>query len=309
MVKVEQLVKRYGPALAVNGISFEVDKGEVVGFLGPNGAGKSTTMRILTGFLPATSGKAWIAGHNVFTDSLAARLQVGYMPEGVPIYPDMRVAEFLLYRAAIKQIPSRDRKRRVAGVLDRCHITDVRRKLVGALSKGYRQRVGLADALLADPPVLILDEPTIGLDPKQIRQVRTVIRELGEDHTILLSTHILPEVEMVCSRVLLINEGKVVFEDSLKNINSGNVISITLEMEAPEADAVASLNKVQGVQKVRVESRDSYIRFAIDARSGSDANETIGRMAAKKRWPVRVLRTSRPTLEEVFIRLTAEEAD
>jgi ABC-2 type transport system ATP-binding protein len=215
MIVVEKLTKYYGEYPAVRNVTFEVPRGRVVGFLGPNGAGKSTTMRILAGFLTATSGKASIDGRDVFWDPIEARRRIGYMPENCPLYPEMRVDEYLRFRGGLKGLGWRARRKRLDYVLTRCWLTDVRRQLVGTLSKGYRQRVGLADALLADPPVLILDEPTAGLDPTQIRETRKLIRELGSQHTMLLSTHILSEVEMTCDSVIIIYQGKVVEDGSL----------------------------------------------------------------------------------------------
>jgi len=218
MIVVENLVKYYGNYPAVRGVSFEVPKGRVVGFLGPNGAGKSTTMRILAGFLTASGGRASVAGYDVFSDPIRARRQIGYMPENCPLYPEMRVIEYLRFRAGLKGLGWSTRRKRIDFVLERCWLKDVRRQLVGTLSKGYRQRVGLADALLADPPVLILDEPTAGLDPTQIRETRKLIRELGTEHTMLLSTHILSEVEMVADTVIIIYQGNVVENGTLADV-------------------------------------------------------------------------------------------
>ena len=215
MIVVEHLTKYYGEYPAVRDVSFQVDKGQVVGFLGPNGAGKSTTMRILAGYLSATSGKATIGGKDVFWDPIEARRRIGYMPENCPLYPEMRVQEYLWFRGGLKGLSRSDRKKRIGYVLERCWLNDVNRQLIGTLSKGYRQRVGLADALLADPPVLILDEPTAGLDPTQIRETRKLIRELGRQHTMLLSTHILSEVEMTCDSVIIIHQGKVAEHGSI----------------------------------------------------------------------------------------------
>ncbi|WP_439620287.1 ABC transporter ATP-binding protein [Gemmata sp.] len=222
MIVVKDLTKFYGEYPAVRDVSFHVDKGQVVGFLGPNGAGKSTTMRILAGFLTATSGRATIDGKDVFWDPIAARRRIGYMPENCPIYADMRVDEYLWFRGGLKGLGRSERKTRVGYVLERCWLTDVRRQIVGTLSKGYRQRVGLADALLADPPVLILDEPTAGLDPTQIRETRKLIRELGDRHTMLLSTHILSEVEATCDSVIVIYQGRVVEDGSLAAVRQRN---------------------------------------------------------------------------------------
>jgi ABC-2 type transport system ATP-binding protein len=209
MIHVEQLTKYYGEYPAVRDVSFEVAKGQIVGFLGPNGAGKSTTMRILAGYITATSGKATIDGKDVFWEPIEARRRIGYLPESCPLYSEMRVEEYLRFRGGLKNLSSHDRRTRMDYVVDRCWLKDVRRQLIGTLSKGYRQRVGLADALLANPPVLILDEPTVGLDPAQIRETRKLIKELGAQHTILLSTHILPEVEMTCDSVIIIHQGTV----------------------------------------------------------------------------------------------------
>jgi ABC-2 type transport system ATP-binding protein len=218
MIVVEHLTKYYGEYPAVRDVNFEVSKGRVVGFLGPNGAGKSTTMRILAGFLTATGGRATVAGHDVFADPIAVRRRIGYMPESCPLYPELRVNEYLKFRAGLKGLGWSARRQRIDYVIERCWLTDVRRQLVGTLSKGYRQRVGLADALLADPPVLILDEPTAGLDPAQIRETRKLIRELGTQHTMLLSTHILSEVEMTCDSVVVIYQGRVVEDGTLADV-------------------------------------------------------------------------------------------
>ena len=230
MIKVEDLTKRYAGATALNGVSFEVQRGEIVGFLGPNGAGKSTTMRILTGFIPASSGRVQVAGLDVFEHSLEVRERVGYMPENNPLYTDMRVSEYLKFRAKLKRLPRSERQERIPEVMELTGIKDVSHRIIGHLSKGYRQRVGLADALLAEPDLLILDEPTIGLDPVQIRQVRQLIKDLGKRHTILLSTHILPEVEMTCNRVIIIHHGRILASDTpeslTKTLNAGGLIQV-----------------------------------------------------------------------------------
>jgi ABC-2 type transport system ATP-binding protein len=218
MIHVEKLNKYYGDYPAVRDVSFDVAKGQVVGFLGPNGAGKSTTMRILVGYITATSGKATIDGVDVFWNPIEARRKIGYMPESCPLYTDMKVDEYLRFRGGLKGLSRRERRIRIDYVAEKCWLQDVRKQLIGTLSKGYRQRVGLADALLADPPVLILDEPTAGLDPTQIRETRKLIRELGKQHTVLLSTHILPEVEMACDSVIIIQQGKVVAEGTLAGV-------------------------------------------------------------------------------------------
>ena len=241
MIKVEQLTKKYGSFTAVNDISFQVEKGEIVGFLGPNGAGKSTTMKILTSYLPATSGKASIAGFDVFDQSIEARKRLGYLPENTPLYPDMKVGEYLRYRAALKGVPRSKMRERVGDVLALCQIADRENQLIGSLSKGYRQRVGLADALVHDPDLLILDEPTIGLDPNQIRTVRELIKSLAQKRTVLISTHILPEVEMMCSRVIVIHRGTIRASDTAENLlkNHRSVGELRLEARAGEGAAGA----------------------------------------------------------------------
>jgi ABC-2 type transport system ATP-binding protein len=249
VIHVSKLTKYYGDYAAVRRASFDVPRGQVVGFLGPNGAGKSTTMRILAGFLTATSGRAVIDGFDVFWRPLEVRRRIGYMPENCPLYPEMRVVEYLRFRAGLKGLHGRPARLRTDYVLGRCWLTDVRRQLVGTLSKGYRQRVGLADALLADPPVLILDEPTAGLDPAQIRETRKLIRELGEQHTVLLSTHILPEVEMTCSRVILIHQGEIAADGTLDGLRTrhGSLEDLfvrTVEGEPEEAVAGRRVRQV-----------------------------------------------------------------
>ncbi len=244
MIHVSKLTKYYGDYAAVSDVSFDVTKGQIVGFLGPNGAGKTTTMRILAGFMTATSGKAVIDGLDVFWRPVEVRRRIGYMPENCPLYPEMRVVEYLRFRAGIKGLHGWKAGRRVEYVLERCWLTGVRRQLIGTLSKGYRQRVGLADTLLADPPVLILDEPTAGLDPSQIRETRKLVRELGEQHTILLSTHILPEVEMTCNRVIVINRGAVAASGKLDELrarhqNLEDWFVHLVESEEPAGAAVA----------------------------------------------------------------------
>src|SRR5471032_1121479 len=254
MIEVENLSKTYSGFRAVQGISFHVKKGEIVGFLGPNGAGKSTTMKVLAGYLPPTDGKIRIAVFDVVTDSIEVRKRIGYMPENVPLYSDMRVNEFLRFRAELKKVARRKIKGRMEIVKDLCSLKDVENKIIGTLSKGYRQRVGLADALVHDPDLLILDEPTIGLDPNQIRQVRELIKNLGRKHTILLSTHILSEVELTCARVLVINRGRIEASDTPANltklVRGGG--SIVLEVKAPAPDVVARLKALPDIEDVEV---------------------------------------------------------
>lgn len=305
MIKVENLTKRYGSVTAVDGIDFHVTKGEIVGFLGPNGAGKSTTMRMLSCYLPPTSGRAEIAGCDIFKDSLRAREHIGYMPENVPLPADMRVIEYLRFRAALKGVPGRRVKERVTDVCDLCGLVDVSRKLIGALSKGYRQRVGLADAMIHEPELLILDEPTIGLDPNQIRQVRDLIKNLRRHHTILISTHILPEVEMTCSRVIIINRGKIEAMDTPENLRARLASSGETAVEAKVENiksAAAKLRALGGVKDVSHHKVGDWTRFqlAVDG----DPRERIHELAVTEKWPLRELTMRGATLEEVFAEVT-----
>ena len=266
-IEVQHLTKRYDTTIALDRISFEVQPGEIMGFLGPNGAGKTTTLRILTGLLAPTDGAVRINGLDVETHSLQIRQQIGYLPENVSLYPELRVQEYLVYRAKIKGVPRKQRRERIAEVMDRCAVGEVQRKLIGRLSKGYRQRVALADCLIGRPSILILDEPTIGLDPHQIRQVRELIRSLGQTTTILLSTHILPEVEMACNRVTIIDKGKIVAVDSPDNLRrrltGAQVVHVELRGEEQAIEeAVSTLKGIKGLQAdVRVPLEEVFIRL------------------------------------------------
>ncbi len=306
MIKVENLSKRYAGVTAINNISFEVEKGEIVGFLGPNGAGKSTTMRILSSFMPASSGTASIAGYDVFSESLKARSRLGYMPENVPLYTDMRVSEYLSYRGNLKGVHGRQLKRRLGKVLELCSLTDVKKKLIGALSKGYRQRVGLADALIHNPDLLILDEPTIGLDPTQIRHVRALITDLAKRHTILLSTHILSEVEKTCSRVIIINRGNIEASDTPQNLvqklRSGS--GVRLEANVANENPAEHLERISGVKEVEVSRDGDWSTILIRVDSASDVREEVFRVAVDRKWKIRELTRRRATLEDVFVELT-----
>lgn len=310
MIKVENLTKRYAGVTAINNLNFEVEKGEVVGFLGPNGAGKSTTMKILTSYLPATSGRATIAGFDVFEQSIEARRRLGYLPENTPLYTDMRVNEYLRYRASLKGVPGRKLKQSVGDVVELCNLRDVERKLIGALSKGYRQRVGLADALVHDPELLILDEPTIGLDPNQIRQVRELIKNLGGKRTVLISTHILPEVEIMCSRVIVIHKGKIRASDTAENLlkNQRTAGSMRIEAKVGADNAAADLQKLPGVKDVTVEKDGDFSIFQIRLEANADPSEEVMQLATSKRWTVRELTRRRPTLEDVFVELTHSDS-
>ena len=310
MIKVEQLTKYYGQVKAVDSIDFEVAKGEIVGFLGPNGAGKSTTMKILAGFLPATSGHAEVAGRNVFSESLRAREHIGYLPENVPLYPDMRVHEYLRYRAALKGVPGRRMNERIGDVLDLCGLGDVEQKIIGRLSKGYRQRVGLADAMVHEPDLLILDEPTIGLDPNQIRLVRDLIRNLKRHHTILLSTHILSEVEMLCSRVIIINKGRIEALDSPQNLRARLGVAGQIFLEARVSDAksaAAGIRRIAGVDSVSARADGAWTIFTVQPAPGADPREALYGHAVTEKWPLRELSRSAASLEQVFAEVTHAE--
>src|SRR4249920_453449 len=291
MIKVENLTKRFAGQTAIQDLNFEVSRGEIMGFLGPNGAGKTTTMRILAGFMPPTSGRASIAGFDVFEKSLQARAHLGYMPESVPLYSDMRVTEYLNYRAALKGVPHRRIAERVGDVKELCGVKDVERKLIGTLSKGYRQRVGLADALVHEPDLLILDEPTSGLDPNQIRQVRELIKNLGRQHTILLSTHILPEVEMTCSRVIIINKGRIEACDTPENLlgRIRTASGVVVEAKTGSEDGSEELKKIAGVRDVTVTTDGDWNVFALRVEAGTDVREEVFRLATERRWTLREL--------------------
>jgi len=305
MIHVSHLTKFYGDYAAVRDVSFDVAAGQVVGFLGHNGAGKSTTMRILTGYLAPTSGSATIAGLDVFNDSVEVRRRVGYMPESCPLYTDMRVEEYLKFRAGIKGIHGGFRPMRVDFVMRRCWLTDVRRQIIGTLSKGYRQRVGLADALLANPPVLILDEPTAGLDPTQIRSTRDLIRELGQEHTILLSTHILSEVEMTADSVIIIHRGQVALESSIKDLRdrAGSQGSLLAVVDGHvDGQGVRDL-EVLGPTETKAELDRTEIRIRTSDIPG--ATKKVLDEARTRGWIIREVRPERPTLEDLFVQITS----
>jgi ABC-2 type transport system ATP-binding protein len=311
MIRVDQLTKKYAGITAIDAISFEVGKGEIVGFLGPNGAGKSTTMRILSGYLPPTSGSASVAGFDVFHHSVKARERIGYMPENVPLYQEMRVSEYLRYRAALKGVRGRKLRERLTDVVDLCNLKDVERKLIGALSKGYRQRVGLADAMIHEPDLLVLDEPTIGLDPNQIRQVRELIRNLGRHHTILLSTHILPEVEMTCGRVIIINRGKIEAVDTPENLRrrlqtgGAVLLDIAADHSSPARKEFEKWDAVLSVE-VALKSAD-WVRLRIETKDDGDLRPEVFRICARQNWMLRELTRERVTLEDVFTEITEGE--
>ena len=310
MIDVNNLSKRYGRHTAVNDISFKVGKGKIIGFLGPNGAGKTTTLRMLTGYLPPSSGSAEVAGYDIFRDSVSARRKIGYMPENVPLYDEMRVREYLRYRAHLKGLKGRNARQHIGEAMELCGLTHVRRKMIKTLSKGYRQRVGLADALVHKPDLLILDEPTNGLDPNQIRSIRNLIKRLGETHTIMLSTHILHEVEMTCDHVIIIDEGKIKATGSPSElVNEMRAAGkITVEIQADEEEAAAAFNELKHVKKVICEGKeDNWTKFSILVDHGTDTRERISALTAAKQWPIRTLHRHRSTLEDVFVELTRKD--
>lgn len=306
MIHVEHLTKMYGPRTAVNDLSFEIGKGEIVGFLGPNGAGKSTTMKILTAFMPATSGKASVAGFDVFDQPLKVKKNVGYLPENPPVYHEMQVEDYLEFAARIHQVSSGDVKRAIDAALEKTGLGSVRKRLVGNLSKGFRQRVGLAQALIHNPQVLILDEPTVGLDPKQIIEIRELIKSLAGDHTVILSSHILPEVTATCQRIIVINRGKIVAEDSIEQLTTrlkkGLIYSMTVKN--PGAAGVAAIKKVSGVVGVTATGPKLVVEIAS---GGSEIRDKIVEAAVQEKMGVLEFSAERVSLEEIFLQLTTEE--
>jgi ABC-2 type transport system ATP-binding protein len=315
MIKVEGLTKRYARTVAVDNISFEVEKGQIVGFLGPNGAGKTTTMRVLTCFLPPTSGTANVAGYDVIEHPMEVKRRIGYLPETPPVYPEMEVAEYLNFVGRLKGISSGDIGRRVDEVMGRCAVGDVRNKLIGKLSKGYRQRVGLAQAIIHNPDVLILDEPTSGLDPKQIIEIRELLRALAGDHTIILSTHILSEVEHSCERVIIITGGKLVAIDSVSNLTNRlrGSEAVALEVDGVDgrpnpADVLQRLEQVSGVSRVVMkDSKNGRLQFEIESLQGRQIRSDLARTVVNAGWNLSELRAIGFSLEDIFLQLTAAE--
>jgi len=313
VIEVQHLTKRYGPFTAVNDISFTVERGEILGFLGPNGAGKTTTMRVLTGYMPPSEGTAVVAGYNLAEKPIEAKRRTGYLPETPPLYTDMGVREYLDFCARIKGVPRRERKARVAAVMERTRVADMAERLCGKLSKGYRQRVGLAQALLHNPEVLILDEPTAGLDPKQINETRQLIKDLAGDHTVVLSTHILPEVSQTCTRVVIINKGKVVAVDTPDNLTSRLRGSETMyvQLDAMGADAAGALAALPGVTRVSPSSaaRGEGLGLEVESDAGRDIRRELAASIVNRGWGLLELRPMRMSLEDVFLKLTTQEND
>ena len=316
MITVKELTKRYARNRAVDHISFEIQKGQIVGFLGPNGAGKTTTMRMLTCFLPPTAGTAIVAGFDVLEEPMEVKKRIGYLPETPPLYPEMRTVEYLEFVGSLKGLRKPELGKRVDYVCERCAVADVRDKLISKLSKGYRQRVGLAQAIIHNPDVLILDEPTAGLDPKQINETRDLIKSLAGDHTIILSTHILPEVEQTCEQVIIINKGKVIATDSVNNLQNRarGAESVILEVAgrngAVDSAAIQSrLEKVSGVSKVLFkEKREARNVFEVESGKGRVVRGDLARAIVEAGWDLNELRPSAMSLEEVFLQLTGDNA-
>jgi ABC-2 type transport system ATP-binding protein len=310
MIEVRNLTKQYGPVTAIQDVSFNVAPGDIVGFLGPNGAGKSTTMRILSCFMPASSGVARVAGFDVFRESMQVRQRIGYLPESVPLYSDLRVAAYLDFVAEVKGVPRAQRKGRVGEAMERCQIADRRNWLIKNLSKGYRQRVGLAQAIVNDPAVLILDEPTIGLDPQQIAEIRALIKSLAGNHTVILSTHILPEVSMVCSSVIIINRGSIVAQGPIENLVERffPTSRVHVEIDGPNDAVRERLSAISGVTSVHDGLTGTGTgAFVVESARDHDVRGEIFRLAAQQKWELRELRRVGMTLEEVFMRIVAGE--
>jgi ABC-2 type transport system ATP-binding protein len=313
LIEVQHLTKRYGRVTAVDDLTFRVERGEILGFLGPNGAGKTTTMRILTGYMPATDGKAIVAGFDVFDQPIEAKRRTGYLPETPPLYPEMTVREYLQFVARIKMkgVSKSERKSRIEDSMRRTRVDDMANRHCGKLSKGYRQRVGLAQAILHNPEVLILDEPTAGLDPKQIIETRQLIKELAGTHTIILSTHILPEVAQTCDRVVIINKGRVVAVDTPKNLTARMRGSETIyvQVDAGGHDAAQALGTVPGALGVTaVDSQDGIVGYEVSSERGRDIRRELARAVVTNGWGLVELRPSRMSLEEIFLSLTTEES-
>ena len=310
MIEVENLTKRYGPTLAVSDVTFEAQKGEVLGFLGPNGAGKTTTMRVITGYLPPSEGRVRVAGYDVVEEPLEAKRRTGYLPESPPVYPDMTVTEYLAFVGRIKGIPRRELKSRLAEISERCAVTDVQNRQIGKLSKGYRQRVGLAQALIHNPEVLVLDEPTAGLDPKQIIETRQLIKGLAGRHTVILSTHILPEAAKTCQRVVVINAGKIVAvgtpDELTRRLQGFETILLTVEGLA--ADVKDKLQRVEGVNLVEPrDTSDGRVTYEVHAEKGKDVRAELARAVVESHWKLYELKTSGLSLEDIFLKLTTKD--
>ena len=311
MIEVQHLTKRYGSVTAVDDVSFRVERGEILGFLGPNGAGKTTTMRVITGYMPASLGKVVVAGYDIFEQPVEAKRRIGYLPETPPLYPEMTVREYLDFVSRIKGVSASARRRAVDGAMERSRVADMANRHCGKLSKGYRQRVGLAQALIHNPDVLVLDEPTAGLDPKQIIETRDLIKSLAGDHTIVLSTHILPEVSQTCQRVVIINKGRVVAIDTPHNLTAGLGVSeaMYVQIDPAGANPVPVLEGVAGVLLVRrVDEHDGLVGYEVESEAGRDIRRDLSRAVVAAQLGLLELRPHRMSLEEIFLHLTTEEA-
>jgi len=310
MIEVKNLTKRYAGHAAVSNISFNVAKGEIVGILGPNGAGKTTTLRVLSCYMPATSGTVRISGRDVFSDSHEVRRRIGYMPENNPLYPEMRVREFLKFRARLKGLGWRRSRERVDTVMQQCGLEEMGRKIVGQLSRGYRQRVGLADALVHEPELIILDEPTVGLDPSQIRSVRQLIKNLAQNHTVILSTHILPEAEMTCNRVMIMYEGRILAADTPENLQRqmSKNSQVIAEILAPEAELRQCWEQAPEIEFFDISaSAGDYLRCALTPRDSHDLRPMIFQLALERGWKLRELTRSRHSLEDIYVQVTGPD--
>ena len=310
MIQVQNLTKRYGNLVAIDNVSFRVGHGEILGFLGPNGAGKTTTMRIISGYMPPTDGTVRVGDFDVLEDPIKAKRQIGYLPENPPLYNDMTVQGYLDFVADIKNVSGKNKKAKIDLAMERCGITDVRRRLIGNLSKGYRQRVGIAQAIVHDPAVLVLDEPTIGLDPKQIIEIRYLIKSLAGDRTVILSTHLLPEVTMTCTRVVIINEGKIVLEESLETLsqraNGAQMLFLKLNYNDKSNDVNEKILSLPTVSEVK---ESAYGEFIIQTKGGADIREELVKMVVKNGWGLLELRPLTHALEEVFLRVISTEGE
>ena len=312
MIEVQGLTKVYGNKAAVDNLTFSVEQGEVVGFLGPNGAGKTTTMRVLSCFMPPTSGSAKVAGYDIHADSIEVRRRIGYLPEHVPLYTELTVTQYLNFVAEAKAVSRMQRRQKVGEVIERCLLHDVRGRIINTLSKGYRQRVGLAQALLGDPPVLILDEPTIGLDPKQIIEIRNLIRQMQGERTVLLSTHILPEVSVVCQRVIIINEGRIVAVDTPENLTRRlqRSTQVLLQVEGPPDQVTGRLREMAGILRVEMKDGGGVLgRYVVETEKDCDLRRELAHVVCSSGWGLLELRPVDMSLEDVFIRLVTEEQD
>lgn len=305
MIEIQNLTKKYGQIVAVNNISFNVNKGEILGFLGPNGAGKSTTMNIITGYLPSTAGTVKVDGYDIMTHPAEVKKRIGYLPEAPPLYRDMTVTEYLKFVSNLNNVPKKNQKAQMADIMELVGLTDHRKRLIDNLSKGYRQRVGLAQALIGNPEVLILDEPTVGLDPKQIIEIRRVIKALSQERTIILSSHILPEVSAICERVVIINKGEIVAEDTPERLSQGldKAMKLVLTIAGPKDEILEAVKKIDGVKymEATAKSGENAYKYILEGQSEEDIREKLFFCMAENGWPLLEIKPSVMTLEDIFI--------